>query len=365
LADPGAELEDRIHRLKAGLVAISRGEQTDLSEAEFRETKRHLVGNPKLRERVPTWLKTASTLHEAKELIKAEADPKIGGKWANRAKAISEGLNPLLSEIEEERAVFEAAGDLGERLGGGGFGEVFRWRHKVLDIDFAVKVLNPSFPSDEGRYLDRFFREARILFKLNHPGIVRVYDVGMFGRRPFIRMELLVGQDLNGVLRGGTLSPHDAARVAFDLSAALSHAHAEGIVHRDIKPSNVYWTSEGRICLIDFGLGAFVEGDLVSRITRTGEAAVGGLYTAPELVAEPRRLEPRSDIYSVGAVWFTTLVGRPPAGTSISEQLRAVSGLSENYRAVVIQALSDESSRFQSADELAAAINDLETRRAV
>jgi hypothetical protein len=88
---------------------------------------------------------SAYRLVEANRLIRTEADAKPGGKWANRAGLISEGLNPLLDGIENERAQFESAGDLGERLGGGGFGEVYKWRHRVLEIDFAVKVLNPVF----------------------------------------------------------------------------------------------------------------------------------------------------------------------------------------------------------------------------
>jgi eukaryotic-like serine/threonine-protein kinase len=358
--DPSERLEDRIHELKAGLVAVTRGEQTELNEARFRETRRLLIGSPTLGTRVPIWLKRASTLVEANTLIRTEADQRPGGKWANRAALIAEGLNPLLDDLDQERSAFESTGELHERLGSGGFGEVFRWRHKLLDVDFAVKILNPAFPAEDGRYLERFFREARILLQLNHPNIVRVYDVGMVGKRPFIRMELLAGDNLNSLFMRGALSPSDAAQLAFALAEGLSHAHAKGIVHRDIKPSNVFLTAEGRVCLIDFGLGAFVEGDLISRLTRMGEAAAGGLFTAPELVSDPHKLDVRTDIYSLGAVWFNALTGRPPAGAAIEAQLRAVDGLPKEHIGVLLRTLSDEASRFPSASELAAAITGLD-----
>lgn len=273
---------------------------------------------------------------------------------------IGEGLTPLISELQNEETDFESVGTLGHRIGGGGFGEVYRWHHKLLNMDFAVKVLNPSFPTEDSRYVDRFFREARILLTLSHPGIVRVYDVGMFGRRPYIRMELLDGQDLNSLLQ--TQGPMDAslaAIVTLHLADALEHAHGLNTVHRDIKPSNVFYTATGRITLIDFGLGAFIEGDLVSRITKTGEAAVGGLFTAPELVANPRLLDPRSDLYSLGALWFNLLTGRPPAGTSVASSLDAQAGLSSEYRAVVGRVLADLAMRQSSAAALASEIRAL------
>jgi eukaryotic-like serine/threonine-protein kinase len=138
-------------------------------------------------------------------------------------------------------------------------------------MDFAVKVLSPSFPEADGPYLDRFFLEARILLSLNHPNIVRVYDVGMFRKRAYIKMELLNGQDLNRFLQErGLIDPPEAASIALAVAEGLEHAHAKKIIHRDLKPSNIFCTDEGEVRLIDFGLGAFVEGDLISRITRTG-----------------------------------------------------------------------------------------------
>jgi len=361
--DPSEQLDESIHRLKAALVARSRGENADMTEADYRAIRKQLLGHPKLREVVPAWLRTASTLVEVTAIIKTEGDRRSGiggGRWASRAAMIAEGLNPLLEELHQQRATFEASGDLGERIGGGGFGEVFRWHHKLLDMDFAVKVLHPSFPSSGGTYVDRFMREARILIKLNHPNIVKVYDVGMHGKRPYIRMELLEGRNLNTALQdNGRIEPKQAAVILLALSEALSHAHDQGIVHRDIKPSNVFQTNDGRICLIDFGLGAFVEDDLISRLTVTGEAPAGGLFTAPELIENPRKLDPRTDLYSAGAVWFTALTGQPPAGTAVSAKLRTIPGLSQTYQRAVERSLDDEASRYQTAAELAERINEL------
>jgi hypothetical protein len=119
--DLNLDLEDQIDRMKAGLVAVTRGDQTDFADEEYRATRRRLIGNPRLRDRIPKWLRVSSTLVEANQIIRQEADQLTDGKWANRAKMIFEGLNPVVDELPEEGADFAAAGELGEQLGRGGF----------------------------------------------------------------------------------------------------------------------------------------------------------------------------------------------------------------------------------------------------
>jgi len=362
MSDINQDLEEKLDRLKAGLVATVRSETTDFTPEEYNLTRRLLRSNHSLRLLLPSWLNDSSTLPEANRVIRSEADQQDwpGGKWAKRERLIAEGLNSLISELRAQGLEFAKSGELGELIGSGGFGQVYRWHHSLLDMDFAVKILSPSFSTEEGRYLERFFLEARILLKLNHPNIVRIYDVGMTNRRPFIRMELLEGQNFNQVLQQrGLLNCEEAAKIVLALAEGLEHAHKLGVVHRDLKPSNTFLTNEGTVRLIDFGLGAFVEGDLVSRITRTGEAPAGGLFTAPELVANPKLLDLRTDLYSLGAIWFNLLTGRPPAGASIETNLDTVDGMSPEYKTVLLRLLADESSRFQSATEVIAAINSL------
>ncbi|MFM2162318.1 MAG: hypothetical protein RLZZ383_1830, partial [Pseudomonadota bacterium] len=228
----------------------------------------------------------------------------------------------------------------------------WKYRHRHLDIPFAFKIFAPSFSEGGGSDLDRFFREARILFRLRHPDIVQIYDVGMMGRRPFIRMEFCEGENLNALLRRvGRVPPAAARRLVRRLAGALEHAHGVGIVHRDLKPSNVMVgpKSANSVRLIDFGLGVFVEQDIVSRVTKTGEAVAGGNYTAPELYTNPKLIDARTDLYSLGAIWYEMLTGRAPVGAGIHAALDEVGDLAPSDRALVLRCLADLPDRPASA----------------
>ena len=228
-------------------------------------------------------------------------------------------------------------------------------------MDFAVKVLSPLFSKGGEGHLERFFREARILFKLNHPNIIKVHDVGMHGRNPYIKMELFEGKDLNKVLREhGNLSKEKALVLIEEIGHALDYAHNEiQVVHRDLRPSNIMVARPNQFRIIDFGLGVFLENDLVSRITKTGVHIAGGHYTAPELLENPSMLDVRSDIYSVGAIWFTVLTGRPPAGSKIREDLLDLEEVNEEYAELIFRCLEGLENRYQNINELLNDINHL------
>lgn len=118
----------------------------------------------------------------------------------------------------------------------------------------------------------------------------------------------------------------------------------------------------GKLRILDFGLGVFIEDDIVSRVTRTGESVVGGHYTAPELIQNPKLLDPRVDIYSLGAIWFTLVTGRAPAGVDLAETLDSECDLVEPERELILSSLRPLEKRLASSPELLAAIAAIEDR---
>lgn len=193
-----------------------------------------------------------------------------------------------------------------------------------------------------------------MLFKLSHPSIIKVYDAGLIGQRPFIRMEYFNGRNLNQILNEfGRLAPERALVMMENIVSGMKYAHEEvGIIHRDLKPSNIMAAHPNQFRIIDFGLGIFIENELHSRLTKTGEATISGYYNAPELVENPKLIDKRSDIYSLGAIWFTMITGQPPAGTTIMETLKEIEGLKEDYMNCISGCLASLNNRTPSCEIL-------------
>jgi eukaryotic-like serine/threonine-protein kinase len=193
------------------------------------------------------------------------------------------------------------------RIAAGGMGEVWEADDTVLGRRVALKVLVEELAADD-HATRRFVREARATARLAHPNVARVYDFGRDGGTPFLVMELLEGQTLADRLASGPLPAAEAARVAAAVADALDAAHRRGIVHRDVKPSNVMLTAGGDVKVLDFGIAAAA--DEIHSTTGSGLYATVA-YVSPERVAgEPAT--PASDIYSLGAVLYELLCGRPP-----------------------------------------------------
>ena len=193
------------------------------------------------------------------------------------------------------------------RIATGGMGEVWQADDTVLGRRVALKVLVEELAADD-RATRRFVREARATARLAHPNVARVYDFGRGGGPPFLVMELLEGETLAARLASGPLPPAEAARVAAAVADALEAAHERGIVHRDVKPSNVMLTPGGEVKVLDFGIAAAA--DETHSTTGSGLYATVA-YVSPERVAgEPAT--PASDVYSLGAVLYELLCGRPP-----------------------------------------------------
>ncbi|HEY4231766.1 MAG TPA: serine/threonine-protein kinase, partial [Thermoanaerobaculia bacterium] len=203
-------------------------------------------------------------------------------------------------------------------LGAGGMGEVYRARDSKLDRDVAVKVL-PASVANDADTLGRFEREAKAVAALSHPNILAIFDFGRHDGVAYAVTELLEGETLRGRLDGGVAIPQrQAIDWGLQIARGLSAAHERGIVHRDLKPENVFVTRDGHVKILDFGLAKKVEApaqkDQSSAPTGTGHTEPGTVlgtmgYMSPEQV-RGLPVDPRSDIFSLGAVLYELLSGK-------------------------------------------------------
>ena len=206
--------------------------------------------------------------------------------------------------------------ELKERIGEGAMAEVWRAHDPSIDRVLAVKLLKQEFRSNP-TYSARFLREAKAAGALAHPSIVTIYDVGEADGFSYIAMELLDGSPLDQVLAsGGQISDERVLAIAGQLASALSYAHLSGVIHRDIKPSNIMLGRDGRtIKILDFGIArvAEAEGARLGRDqdrTQAGQVLGTPRYMSPEQ-ALGQTVDGRSDLFSVGAVLYEMITGRP------------------------------------------------------
>lgn len=213
---------------------------------------------------------------------------------------------------------------LEERIGQGAMAYVHRAHDPEIRRDLAIKILNQEFRRD-AESVARFLREARAAGSLSHPNIVTVYDVGETQGLPYLAMELLQGKTLDAVIaERGAFPVADVINIAIQLADALRYAHGLGIVHRDIKPSNIMLSPDGRTAkLLDFGIARVGEahpanenGEMVR--TQIGQVIGTPRYMSPEQ-AQGRPLDGRSDYFSLGAILYELVTGKPAFdGTSIA-----------------------------------------------
>ncbi len=211
-------------------------------------------------------------------------------------------------------------------LGRGGFGAVFRARDPASGREVAIKVLFAGAAAPPSARA-RFAREAQALARLRHPNIVAVHDAGEVDGAPFLVMDLVEGEGLDGRLRrGGPLDPLEAARVTLAVARALGHAHRVGVLHRDVKPPNVLLPADGgEPRLADFGLARDL--DDTERLTRTGVLLGTPGFCAPEQLGGGGAVGPATDVYGAGATLYMALTGLAPMrGASASEVPLAPAG---------------------------------------
>ena len=198
-------------------------------------------------------------------------------------------------------------------IGKGGMGEVWKARDTNLDREVAIKTLPPEFAANTD-HLTRFRREARAASALNHPHICVVHDLGEHQGQLFIVMELLRGETLRDRLDRGSLPLEEVLDLSMQLADGLDAAHSAGILHRDIKPANIFITDRGTAKLLDFGLARTQEeaSEAAATIDLTAAGSVVGTvsYMSPEQ-ARGEKLDARSDLFSLGVVFYEMLTGRP------------------------------------------------------
>ncbi|MEU5435271.1 serine/threonine-protein kinase [Streptomyces sp. NPDC020719] len=203
---------------------------------------------------------------------------------------------------------------LGDTIGRGGMGKVWRAHDEVLHRTVAVKELTAAlYVAEADRVVlhARTQKEARAAARITHPGVVTVHDVLDHDNRPWIVMQYVDGPSLADAVKAsetGRIEAREAARIGLHVLGALRAAHAAGVLHRDVKPGNVLLARDARVLLTDFGIAA-IEGD--STITRTGELVGSIDYLAPERVrgGQPG---PASDLWSLGATLYTAVQGESP-----------------------------------------------------
>ena len=209
--------------------------------------------------------------------------------------------------------------------GRGGAGAVYRAKDLETGNEVAVKVLYPHLaPSHVAA---RFQREARLASALDHPGIVKVLDYGLAeDGSPFLVMEWLRGVSIHKLVSRRDLRVADAVGIALHALNALSYAHDHAIVHRDLKPGNLFLVvgdrSGPRVKILDFGMAKVLTPD-EPELTRAGQVLGTPGFMSPEQLRNSRLVDPRTDIYAMGAVLYFMLVGRPPVrGRNMPETLR-------------------------------------------
>ncbi|MDD4730102.1 MAG: protein kinase, partial [Dysgonamonadaceae bacterium] len=354
-----ANMLTSVEQFKYGLTSRATG--NGYENREYMEIRRMLLNDENICHLVPQFIRSCRNTDEFWEFIKAEFST-----YSERRLYLAAQFNPIIEAIEQldkqdKELMNMNAYEMGELIGDGGFGQVYKYHHKLIDMDFALKILNPAFVPEEEKteYNHRFFREAKILFELDHPNIVKVYDTGTIGGKPFIRMEYIDGYNMDEFMEKYSKVSFDRSlKPIIALLEGLSFAHKKSIIHRDLKPRNYMVTKDGKFKIIDFGISAYTESGKHTKLTKTGEQIAGGLYTDPELIRNPKLKDPRSDIYSVGALWYYLLTGRTPIGSDIKQYLIDCSDATNLQADIIMKCLSHElNNRFSTCDELLLRIN--------
>ena len=255
---------------------------------------------------------------------------------------------------------------LGE-LGRGGMGVVYKAKHRKLSRVVALKMILAGKHSGN-EALERFIVEAQAVAKLQHPGIVQIFDIGEHEGLPYFSLEFVEGKDLQKDLNGLPRDPRRSAEMVEQLCIAMQYAHDHKILHRDLKPANVLLDKDGKPKITDFGLAKHVDAD-ASGATNDGTIMGSPSYMPPEQArGDLSSMSPRSDLYSLGAILYQMLTARPPfvAERPLETVLQVISnepvaprdlqpGLPVDLETICMKALQkDPASRYTSCAELAA-----------
>jgi len=287
---------------------------------------------------------------------------------------IEDGRTPFVAPSPEEVARLFPQLEIMGFIGQGGMGAVYKARQRELDRIVALKILPPGIGKDPA-FAERFTREAKALAKLNHPGIVTLYDFAKADGLYFFLMEFVDGVSLRHLLKVERISPREALAIVPQICDALQYAHDQGIVHRDIKPENILLDRQGRVKVADFGLAKLVGTDALTHahshpaddraadeptepvpvLTEAGRVMGTPQYMAPEQREHPTEVDHRADIYSLGVVFYQMLTGELP-GKPIEPPSRKVQ-IDVRLDKVVLRALEKEPQRrYQQVSHVKTAV---------
>jgi len=252
---------------------------------------------------------------------------------------------------------------ISELIGVGGMGVVYRATQAKDGAEVAFKVLFDSFEWKRDEFVARFEREARALARLEHPGIVRILANGKQDNIYYIVTEYVDGTNLAQRLRSGSMELDEIVDIMSQICPALTFAHKNGVVHRDIKPANVM-VANGSVKILDFGLAQMTGGDSqFSSLTRTDLAMGTFNYLSPEQRTNAKLVDQRSDIFSLGVVFFEMLTGTLPLG-NFHPPSRIRQDADKICDRIVARSLSaDPADRYQNVEELAADLEQIGTGR--
>ena len=285
-------------------------------------------------------------------------EPPSQGSWSATPGGFLPGSTPLPAAFGDY--------ELHEEIGRGGMGVVYRATQRSLGRTVALKMLlrrDLASPAD----LTRFRSEAEAAARLDHPGIVSIFEVGECDGHPFYSMQFVEGTTLSRRLAGGRLPPREAATLVAKVADAVQAAHDRGVLHRDLKPSNILIDALGEPHVSDFGLAKRLEGD--ASVTHTGAILGTPCYMSPEQAAGSRGdVGPTSDVWSLGAILYQMLTGRPPfqAATPMDTLLAVLEadppvprsldrGVDRDLEMIALKSLQKpQDLRYDSAADLAA-----------
>ena len=212
-------------------------------------------------------------------------------------------------------------------VGRGGMGIVYEAKQQNLNRDVAIKMISAGFMAGPEK-IARFYREAESVARIDHPNVIKIFDVGEAEGCPYFTMELVAGASLERVFDGTPWSNTDAAKISRTVAHAIESVHDHGIIHRDIKPGNILLKVDhggtfDSLKVTDFGLA---KTDFQSDLTQTGQAMGTPAYLAPEQAnGEAAKYGPWTDVYAIGSVLYELLTGRPPhAASTVAETLRQI-----------------------------------------
>ena len=253
--------------------------------------------------------------------------------------------------------------EIKETLGQGGMATVYLAIHQRLQREIALKIMAPEVAATEA-FQKSFYTEGRIVAKLDHPNIVKIYDIDSENGYFFMSMELLRKGSLKQRLSNGKLPGSNALRITAQIADALSYAHKKGYIHRDIKPANIMFRDDGSAVLTDFGI-AKMQGT-TGEMTQMGYISGTPYYMSPEQATGDNEIDQRSDIYSLGVMFYEMLTGTKPFTGSntvaityehVHGSIPKLEGENSIFQSIIDKALAkDKDNRFDAIDEFSTAL---------